>query len=307
MNLPTDVVQQSLDAAGIDYLLGDIEDGSRPAQVLLRAYQQCLMQLLRGCNWDFARKTEQLTLLADATGNTPNVGAVVPVPYIYEYAYPIDCVKARFVPWNMPWQNPGIPPGNIRTGFVVQAGQPQPPLGTPPITGLGNPQLTGNRIRPARFVVATDSNYPADATSIDTLGVSPAGRTVILTNVQFAFLIYTQLVLYPSQWDALFRAALVAYLASEIALPLAADKKFGMAMRRDNIAVAKAKIEQARIRDGNEGFYSSNLAVDWMAARWTGGAGGWGSNWIDGGGGGPNNSGAWGGWDACGFADGTAY
>jgi hypothetical protein len=305
MNLPTDIAQQAIDASGSDYLLGDIEDGSRQAQVILRAYQQCLMQLLRGANWDFARKTEQLTLLADATGNTPDVGTIVPVPWVYEYAYPIDCVKVRFIPWNQPWQNPGIPAGNITNGFTVQ-GLPQSPPGTPPNTGLGNPQLTGQRIRPARFVVATDSNYPADAKSIDVPGVSPAGRTVILTNVQFAFLVYTQLVLYPSQWDPLFRAALVSYIASEIALPLAADKKFGMAMRRDNIAVAKSKIEQARIRDGNEGFYSSDLRVDWMAARWGGGAGGWGNNYADGGG----PAVPWGGgfgWDACGFSDGTAY
>jgi hypothetical protein len=113
-------------------------------------------------------------------------------------------------------------------------------------------------------------------------------------------------MLYPSVWDPLFRAAFVSYLASEIALPLSADKKFGLTMRAQNIAVAKAKIEQARIRDGNEGTYSSNLSVDWMAARRTGGSGGWGSGgWGDGAGPGV----PWGGgsWDSCGFSDGTAY
>jgi hypothetical protein len=297
MNLPTDIAQQAIDASGLDYLLGDIEDGSRPAQVLLRAYQQCLMQLLRGANWDFARKTAPLNLLADATGNTPNVGTLVPVPYVYEYEYPVDCMKARFIPWNYAL-NPGPPSGNIVP----------PNSGSPISTGLGNPQLTGQRIRPARFVIATDPNYPPPAGSVtwEVQGVSPVSRTVILTNVQNAFLIYTALVLYPSQWDPLFRAAFVSYLASEIALPLSQDKKFGLTMRAQNIAVAKAKIEQARIRDGNEGTYSSNLAVDWMAARWTGGAGGWGNNYADGGG--PANQwGGWGGWDSCGFADGSAY
>ncbi len=295
MNLPTDVCQQAIDASGVDYLLGDIEDGSRPAQVLLRAYQQCLMQLLRGANWDFARKTSQLTLLADATGNTPNVGTLVPVPWIYSYEYPIDCMKARFIPWNYAVQNPGTPPGNITP----------PAAPAPTMTGLGNPQLTGNRIRPARFVIATDANYPPPSGSVtwEVQGVSPQGRTVVLTNVQNAVMIYTALMLYPSVWDPLFRAALVSYLASEIALPLATDKKFGLAMRAQNVAIAKAKIEQARIRDGNEGFYSSDLRVDWMAARWTGGAGGWGNNYADGGG----PAVGWGGWDACGFADGTAY
>ena len=305
-SLPTDVAQQALDAAGVDFLLGDIEEGTRPAQVLNRAYGQALMQLLRSANWDFARKTAQLTLLADATGNTPNVGQLVPVPWIYEYEYPVDCVKARFIPWNMPWQNPGIPPGNIIPPSQNVQGLPPSPANTPITTGLGNPQLTGQRIRPARFVVATDSNYPPPpgSASGETLGVSPAGRTVILTNVQYAFLIYTQRVLYPSQWDPLFREALVAYLAQQVALPLAEDKKFGLTMRAQCIAIAKAKIEQARIRDGNEGFYSSNLNVDWMDTRRVGYGWGWGS-WSEGGFGG--GFGGWGGWDSCGFSDGTAY
>lgn len=300
MNLPTDIAQQALDAAGIDYLLGDIEDGSRPAQVLLRAYQQCLMQLLRGANWDFARKTAPLTLLADATGNTPNVGTIVPVPWVYEYEYPSDCMKARFIPWNQAQQNPGIPPGNIAP--------PNP--GSPIVTGLGQPMIGAGRIRPARFLIATDSNYPPPAGSEfgDIQGVAPTTRTVVLTNVKFAQLVYTALILYPSLWDSLFRASLVAYLASEISLPLSQDKKFGLAMRAQNIALTKAKIEQARIRDGNEGFYSSDLRVDWMAIRYSGGFGGWGSNWNDGGGFGPAVpwGGGWG-WDSVGFSDGTAY
>jgi hypothetical protein len=298
-NLPSDIAQQALDASGApDYLLGDLEDGSRPAQVLLRAYQQCLMQLLRGANWDFARRTAPLELLADATGNTPNVGTIVPVPWTYSYGYPVDCVKARFIPWNQPTQTPGVPPGNITP--------PNP--NAPIVTGLGNPQVGQGYIRPARFVIANDINNPPPAGSItwETQGLSPSSRTVILTNVQQAMLVYTALILYPSLWDSLFRAALVAYLASEIALPLSQDKKLGLMMRQQNIAIAKAKIEAARIRDGNEGSYSSNLSVDWMRARWTGGAGGWGNNWGDGGG----PAVGWGGfgsYDCVGFGDGSSY
>jgi hypothetical protein len=293
--IPTDICQQAIDSAGIEYLLGDLEDGSRPAQVCLRAYRECLKQLLRGANWAFARKTIQLQLLADATGNTPNVGTIVPVPWVYEYALPPDCVKVRFIPWNQPQQNPGIPPGNITP--------PNP--GSPIVTGLGNPQVGTGFVRPARFVIATDANYLPANPGYDTPGMSPEGQTVILTNVQNAFLVYTALMDYPSVWDPLFRSALVAYISSEIALPLSQDKKFGIAIRQQQIVLAKSKIEQARIRDGNEGFYSSNLAVDWMRARWTGGAGGWGNNWGDGGG----PAVPWGGWgwDSVSFGDGTAY
>lgn len=293
--MPSDVAQQSLDAAGIDYLLGDIEDGSRPAQVVLRAYGQCLRQLLRSAHWDFSRKQAPLTLLADSSGQTANVGTTVPVPWLYEYAYPTDCAKARFVPWNYANQTPTVPPVNI---------QPPNP-NSPTVTGLGQPPLSNVRLMPARFTVATDFNYPPLAGQItwEVQGVSPQGRTVVLTNVQNANLIYTAIMLYPSVWDPLFRAALVSYLASEICLPLHKDKKLALALRPALIATAKEKIQQARVTDGNEGWYSSDIRVDWMNFRNAGFGGPWANGW--GLNGGPGCMGY--GFDQCWFADGSAY
>jgi len=179
--------------------------------------------------------TRPLTLLADATGNTPNVGTLVPHPWIYEYEYPQDCMKARFVPHHRMGLTAGIPPGNI-----VAPGANQPFLGGP----QGSP-LRHARNHPARFLVATDYNYPPPPGQItwEVQGVSPNGRTVILTNVQNAHLIYTALILYPSLWDANFRAAMVAYLASETALAIWSkkDRKFGLQMRSQQIAIAKKK------------------------------------------------------------------
>lgn len=294
MNLPTDVGNQALDAAAVDFTMGDIEEGSRPAAVLLRAYGQCLRQLLRGANWDFARRTADLVLLADATGQTPDVGTVVPVPYLYEYSYPTDCAKARFVPWNYQNVNTGVPTGNIST--------PDVPLTTG--TGSQSP-LVGTRLRPAPFVIATDPNYPPQSGEQfwTVQGVSPQGRTVILTNVKDAKLVYTAQMLYPSVWDAMFRAGLVSYLASEIVLPLQKDKKLGMALQDRLIKATKEKITQARLVDGNEKYSTFNLSVDWMNARRTGGSYD-GNGWQ---GAGTNLGGGYGGWDMCGFADGSTY
>lgn len=293
MNLPTDVANQALDAVGVDFTLGDIEEGSRAAQVCLRAYRQCLMQLLRAVHWDFARKQTPLVLLADATGNTPDVGRLVPSNFLYEYQYPIDCMKARFVPWNH-HQNPGAPAGNISI-----------PTNVPLMTGLGQQNAVGMRQRPARYLIATDFNYPPPQGQItwEVQGVSPQGRTVVLTNVKHASLVYTALMLYPSVWDSQFRAAFVAYLASEVALPLAKDKRFGMALRADQIKIAKEKIMAARVTDGNEMWASSDISVDWMQARNTGGG------WHRGAGGfGDGRGGGFGGnWDSACFADGSAY
>lgn len=241
---PTDICNRALDACGVDVSIGDIEEGTRPADACLRAYMECLTALLRTANWDFARKTADLVLIADATGQTAGVGTVVPIPWVYEYAYPVDCMKARFVPQNGPLQ------GSV-----------------PLMAGLT--QIAGQRLRPAPFVVATDYNYPPDlgANYWEVQGNSPAGRTVILTNVAGAQCVYTSLQIYPSVWDSLFTSAMVAYLASEVALPLAKDKRMGLQMRNQNIAICKAKVMEARLADGNEGATSVNREASWIAAR----------------------------------------
>ncbi len=299
-NLPTDVGNEALDSAGVSFTMGDLSEGTRPAQVLLRKYSQARRQLLRAANWDFARKQIPMTLLADATGNTPNVGTnVIQAGFNFEYSYPVDCLKARFVPWS-----PNIIPASIPGNIV-------PPNSSAPLTtGQGQVPYLNWRPRPARFLIATDSNYPPPpgTPGDDELpqGVSPATCTVVLTNVQNAQLVYTADTIYPSVWDPLFRAAFVAYLASEVAFPLATDKKFGLQVRNEQIKIAKAKIQEARLVDGNEGTYSSDVRVDWMSARRSGGYNGWGGGSVWGAdGGGPGVYGM--GYDSCGFADGTAY
>lgn len=261
--LPTDVGNQALDAIGFPFTMGDLQEGTRPAQILLRAYYQCLVQLLRAAPWDCARKQAPLVLLADATGNTANVGTVVPVPWVYEYAYPEDCARARFVPYN--WQNQAntIPAGNIATPSTPQ-------------TTVGNTQAPWGKMMVARFLVASDYNYPPQVGSQPwaTPNVSPQGRTVVLTNVQNATLVYTAIMDYPSNWDAAFRAAFVAYLASEVALPLwvEKDRKFGLMVRDEQIGIVKAKVSDARAASANEGGPpTSDISVDWMRTRMSGG------------------------------------
>lgn len=296
-NLPSDIANQALDAAAVEFTIGDLQEGTRPAQVLLRAYGECLRQLLRAAPWDFARRESPLVLLADATGQTPNVGTLVPSGFLYSYEYPGDCARVRYIPWN-PFQNPGVPTGNI---VPPNSNQPLMP-------GLGQPPLVGRRIVPARYLITNDPNYPVPPGTIywEVQGVSPQGRLVILTNVQQARCVYTTMVLYPSVWDHLFRAALVAYLASEIALPLAKDKKFALTIREQQIAIAKQKIMEARIADGNEMTANSDLSVDWMDARSNGA---WGRDGGFGNQGGIGTYGCFGGgWaGSISFGNGSAY
>lgn len=290
MNLVQDVANQALDACGSETTLGDLQDGSREAQVILRAYSQTLRQIHRAVNWNFARMQAPLLLLADASGNTPNVGTLVcDFQFIYEYAYPTDCMKVRFIPWHGNPNSPA-PGGNIQIPT------------TPLVTGLA--LMPGRRIRPARFQIATDPNYPAPpGSNYDVQGISPTNRTVICTNVPQAQAVYTALQVYPSLWDPLFRRAFVSALASEIAFPLNKDKKLGMAIRAQQIQILKQTLIEARLADGNESASSSDLRVDWMSTRFTGGSWGTGHGSAHGG----SYDGGWGGYDSIMLADGSTF
>jgi hypothetical protein len=297
-NIATDVANQALDAMGHETVITDLEDGSREAQVLLRAYSQCLRQLLRGAHWDFARKQAPLQLLADATGQTAGAGSVVPIPWVYEYVYPNDCMKVRFIPWNLAANTPGVPSQNIQTQGTAD--------NVPLMTNFGQSPISMTRIKPARFTIAMDPNYPTPPGTAfwEVQGEAPDGRTVILSNVQNAQAIYTAFVPYPSRWDSKFRAAMVAYLASETALAILKDKKMALVIQGRLIEAVKKKLNDARISDGNEGWFSSDITVDWLRFRNSGGF--WrDSGWSGGDGIGPGQP--WGAWDQVSFGDGSAF
>jgi hypothetical protein len=299
---PTIVANMVLDAIGVDEQVGNIEEGSRVANVLLRAYGRCRQDLLRAAPWSFARKQTTMVLLADSSGQTANVGTVVPgTSFQYEYRYPADCLRIRYIPWN-PFNNPPVPTTNIT-----------PSDGTsPPTTGSTGPQRLWQPIRPSLYQITNDPNYPLDSQADPTVnpGQSPTGSTVILSNVQSASIVYTFDAVYPMLWDNLFTSALVAYMASEVTLGLwSKNPKYGMGIRREQIAIAQKKLIEARIADGNASTVSTSHLPDWMRARASYGNNGFNNNgWgLDGGAGGAY--GVWGnGYSgSLSFSDGSAY
>ena len=193
-------------------------------------------------------------------------------PWIYEYALPNDCVQAHFVPQTPGTQFGPVPPGNIAIPNV------------PISPALPQNNWAGHRLIPARFLIARDVNFPPQPGTQwwQVQGQSPMGQTVVLTNQPNAMLVYTSLVLYPNEFDVSFREAFVAYLASEIAMPLHKDKKLALAIRRDQIAIAKERVLQARISDGNEMFSSTSHIPDWLSFRNTGNGRGMWSGGSDG-------------------------
>ncbi len=299
-NFPADLANEALDAAGVDFSIGEITEGSKASIAVLRKYGQCMRALMRAAHWDQFRKMAPLTLLADATGQAEGVGTVVVPPWTYEYALPADCVLPRFIPWNaLPLQS-AIPATNTQIADVPQTGASQ------------TTYQPGVRLIPAPYLMTTDTNYPVDTSTlegwINMPGVSPAGRIVICTNVQQASMVYTQFMPYPNMWSADFRQAFVAYLASEIALPLAMDKRFGMQLRNENIKIAMQKIMAARVTSANDGSQpqSTDIIPDWINIRGSGFGGGpwWGGPGWSGVGG---CAAGYGGWSSIAFANGSVF
>lgn len=302
---PADISNRALDAIGNPNSIGDLQEGTREAQVLLRHYSPTLRQISRGANWNCLRKKVALVLLNDATGQTTqqqiNDGGPVTVgpgtvgmrPWLYEYRWPTDCLKVRFVPRDHNGERPPTPNGNLAI----------PP--TPLFTGQTDVQFA--REVPTRFLVTNDSvpnlvgvpeNWADVPDTSQILGQGLTSQTVILTNHRHATAVYTALITYPDQWDSLFQEAFVAMLAIRVALPLVPDHKMALSVRAQQVGIAKAALDQARISDGNEGFTSVDQRVDWLRIRNSAGGRFGGRGWGDEGGGT-----LWGGWDAVGGLD----
>lgn len=291
-----DVCNRAFDNLGSPKVIGDLSDGSDESELLRRTYGQTLRQLLRAANWNFARKMAHLQLLGDATQTTPppGVSPYVEQPWYYAYAWPTDGVKARFVPWDFNTGVDGVPAGNESIPDV-------------PLTGPGtSTPAFPPRLIPTRFVAGSSDQYPSiigqtDWTAMPDLteGTGLINRRIILTNVRNARLVYTALVTEIEVWDELFSEAMVATLASRLALRTIDDKKLALQMRNEQVAIAKNAVTQARIADGNEGWYSTDHMPEWITRR---SHGGWGGGYgLDG----PGVLGY--GWDTCSWADGSVY
>lgn len=204
------------------------------AQVAARTYQIQADAVFRSAHWNSARKQATLTLLRAAVGTPENPSGALPappIPWRYEYAYPDDCLKVRFV----------IP-------------QPQlPATSTPLMTNVGvNYQPLVRTGLP--FVPAIDTD--ANGNQIK----------VVLTNACRAQGVYTARIANVDLWDSMLQNAVIGALGAWFVSPLSgSDERKKLA-----IAMAAGLIQQARISDGNEGITSTDHIPDWMQVRNTG-------------------------------------
>ena len=97
-----DVCNQALGAIGFPKRIGSVYEGSKAAKAALDVYAQTRDELLRKQAWGFAERNINMVLLKFAPAGgynpvTPWTTAYPPVPWLFEYQYPLDCLKVRSV------------------------------------------------------------------------------------------------------------------------------------------------------------------------------------------------------------------
>ena len=99
---PADVVNVTLQRIGYKLRVGSLYDGSKAANDALDIYAQTRDEVMRQDDWSFAERNVSMTLLKSA----PVAGYIPPttwsttdppLPWLFEYAWPDDCLKVRAV------------------------------------------------------------------------------------------------------------------------------------------------------------------------------------------------------------------
>ena len=195
------IANLALSAIGTRSTISSLTEGSAESNQINLHWQPALNRMLRAAPWNFARKQINLTLLRDSTA-TP--AGNVPPPWVYEYAYPSDCLALRYL---MPT-------------FQNVAGQN---------SMVVVPDYIGP---PVRYLVSSD----VDSSGNDI--------KVILTNQYQAIAVYTKSINNPALFDDTFVEAFANYLAWRIAIPLSGDKALAkMALEISTQRVIEAKAE----------------------------------------------------------------
>jgi hypothetical protein len=99
---PADLANIALVRLGFRGRVGNLYDGSAQSKRILDVYAHTRDELLRSYDWGFAERNVPMTLLKTAPpdGYVPPLtwtSAYPPLPWLFEYIYPSDCLKVRAV------------------------------------------------------------------------------------------------------------------------------------------------------------------------------------------------------------------
>ena len=99
---PADLLNVALRRIGYKKSVGSLYEGSEAAQQALDIFSQTRDEYLRACDEDFCEGNIVLTLLKQAPPGgyippTTWTPAYPPLPFLFEYSYPEDCLKVRSI------------------------------------------------------------------------------------------------------------------------------------------------------------------------------------------------------------------
>lgn len=219
-----DICNEALLEVGARTSINAFTDGSPAAFACQTYYDQMRKLLLRTAPWNFCRAQGDLSLLLSLTN-----GDAVPVPWSYEYLYPPDCVKFRYMI--------GRPISTVTTGI--------------PVTGdIIFPSAFGASRR-QRFLVGQDRDSSNNT------------RKVILTQACQAVGVWNRDETNVDLFDSGFHEALVALLCYKFVIPLSGN----VGMKNSYLGLAKDAVMAARAMDGEESLSTTDHTPDWIAAR----------------------------------------
>lgn len=234
------ICNQALAAMGSRSTIASLTESSKEARECNRIFDAVRDELLREALWNFARRSILMSLLKERSTAINWSTAEPPTPWAYSYAFPTDCIRARYLwpvsyastyanvlyNYGQPQHSPFIPRWNYDYYYCEH-----PPF---PFSIMGDEDEDGNDIR------------------------------VIATDLETAMLIYTKRVESPNLWDSLFQQAMVATLAARLAIPLSGDKE----MMKLNMQLAANAVAKAQTADANEGHVLVTQSdPDWICAR----------------------------------------
>lgn len=121
------ICNQALDVIGYTRHIGNIYEGTKAARIALNLWKQTRDALLSSTAPDWAKIDAPLVLLKSAPGINNGMADYIginwsstypPIPWLYEYQYPADCVnplQIKSTPGFLPVWRPRIRP--FRTNF----------------------------------------------------------------------------------------------------------------------------------------------------------------------------------------------
>lgn len=233
MTSPVDICNIALQEIGARATVSQIDpsDGSNEGDICSIIYGPKIRALHRAAHWNFARKQAALTQLKAAVINGVVSTNPPPIPWLFEYAYPVDCIKARYIiPYSSSLDGqPSIPFTTGMTPFSLVQTAPLVP-----------------------FIVGTDTDSGGNVVR------------VILSNFPVATLVYTaDYSQLPDLWDPHFSSAADSYLGAWLVNALARNRE----LWRDQLSLVKEIVGEARVSDGNEGPKTIDHLPDWMSVR----------------------------------------